>query len=41
MGTRPMPAVRPVSASYLTAVGAHLQQGRDLIREMPALSPGS
>ena len=30
MGTRPMPAVRPVSASYLTAVGAHLQQGRDL-----------
>ena len=30
MGTRPMPAVRPVSAGYLTAVGAHLRHGRDL-----------
>ena len=30
MDTRPMLAVRPVSAGYLTAVGAHLRQGRDL-----------
>jgi len=40
MGTGPMPAVRPVSASYLTAVGAHLRQGRDLHPDDAGAVPG-
>ena len=40
MDTRPMLAVRPVSAGYLTAVGAHLRQGRDLSTEDAGAVPG-
>jgi putative ABC transport system permease protein len=40
MRDRPMPAVRPVSGGYLTAVGAHVLQGRDLNQGDVAAVPG-
>jgi predicted permease len=38
-GARPLPAVRPVSGGYLTAIGARFRQGRDLRPEDAAAAP--